>query len=176
MNNGIQVIYPKSKYKKLNDEVFLLIQREILQFMVIARNKQEDKFTYTLDISHDEYSYQDYLSFVFYVSSSTGGNHPSHSIYSICYDISSDSIITMEDLVKKDSDLLSKLSRESRKNLSNNPKIVDYSMMMEGTKEEVSNFSVFAFTPYGIMIFFPQYQVAPYSSGAFKTVFCYDKL
>ena len=65
MNNGIQVIYPKSKYKKLNDEVFLLIQREILQFMVIARNKQEDKFTHTLEISHDEYSYQDYLSFVF---------------------------------------------------------------------------------------------------------------
>ena len=176
MNNGIQVIYPKSKYKKLNDEVFLLIQREILQFMVIARNKQEDKFTYTLDISHDEYSYQDYLSIILYVSSYTGGAHPEHIVSCIVYDVSQDKIVHMSDLIEESPDLLELLSKESRRILAANSNIQNISMMMEGTKPTTSNFSHFVFAPTGIMIFFPEYQVAPYSSGAFKIVIPYTKI
>ena len=88
MNNGIQVIYPRTKYKNLNQAMCEVVQNHIIEFMNFAKEPIQENFTYTFDISHDEYTYQDYLSIVFYISSYTGGAHPSHQIYSIVYDIS----------------------------------------------------------------------------------------
>ena len=130
----------------------------------------------TLDISHDEYSYQDYLSVIFYVSFYTGGAHPEHRISSFVYDVSRDKIITIHDLVREKAHLLSILSTESRKILSKNPNIHDQELLFEGTSPEKSNFQTFVFTSRGIMIYFPEYQIAPYSSGAFKIVIPYDQL
>lgn len=174
MNNGIQIIYPRTKYGVVNEEIASFIQKQIQTFMSFAKEPIQENFTYTLDISHDEYSYQDYLSYVFYVSSYTGGAHPEHFIFSLVYDVSENKMITMRDLVLEKEDLLSILSFESRKTLSSNPKIVDSAMMMEGTAPILKNFSIFAFAPMGIMIFFPEYNVAPYSSGAFKVVIPYS--
>ncbi len=176
MNNGIQIIYPRTKYAVVNQEIFSLIQKQIYTFMNFAKEPIQENFTYTLDISHDEYSYQDYLSFVFYVSSYTGGAHPMHSIFSLVYDVSENKMITMADLVREKESLLSILSFESRKVLARNPNIVDSAMMMEGTAPLLKNFSIFAFAPTGIMIFFPEYNIAPYSSGAFKVVVPYSTI
>ncbi len=176
MNNGIQVIYPRTTYKVLNEAISQFIEKTILEFINIAKEPIQENFTYTLDISHDEYHYQDYLSIVFYVSSYTGGAHPNHSIFSLVYDISTDKIITMEDLVEEREELLSILSLESRKILSQNPKVVDSTMLMKGTLPSISNFSIFALGPGGIILFFPEYQVAPYSSGAFKVVVNYNTI
>ncbi len=176
MNNGIQVIYPRTKYKVLNQAVYEVVQNSIMEFMNFAKEPIQENFTYTLDISHDEYSYQDYLSIILYISSYTGGAHPSHQIYSIVYDISRDKIITMQDLLLEKENLLSILSEESRKILSNNPKITDSSLLLKGTSPDISNYQIFAFAPTGIMIYFPEYQIAPYSSGAFKIVIPYTKI
>ena len=176
MNNGIQVIYPRTKYKILNQSVYEIIFNNIMEFMNSAKEPIQENFTYTLDISHDEYSYQDYLSIILYVSSYTGGAHPNHKIYSIVYDISKEKIITMQDLVLEKENILFILSEESRKILSNNPKIVDSNLLLIGTNPDVSNFLTFAFVPSGIMVYFPEYQIAPYSSGAFKIVIPYTKI
>lgn len=174
MNNGIQVIYPRTKYSKLNQEIFLLIQKQILNFMNYAKEPIQENIIYTLDISHDEYSYGDYLSFVFYSSSYTGGAHPAHIISTIVYDVNHDKFVYMSDLIQEIPNLLEMLSKESRKRLANNSNIENLSMMLDGTKPIVSNFSHFVFVPTGIMLFFPEYQVAPYSSGAFKIVIPYS--
>lgn len=174
MNNGIQVIYPRTKYSVLNKEIYLFIQKQILNFMNVAKEAIQENIIYTLDISHDEYFYQDYLSFVFYSSSYTGGAHPEHMVSCFVYDISHDMLVYMSDLVQEIPNLLETLSKESRKKLVNNYKIQNLSMMLEGTKPIVSNFSHFVFAPTGIMIFFPEYQIAPYSSGAFKVVIPYS--
>ena len=176
MNNGIQIIYPRTEYATLNQEIFSVLEKEIFRFMNMAKEPIQENFTYTLDVSHDEYSYQNYLSVVLYVSSYTGGAHPSHSILSIVYDKNLDRIVTMEDLFLEREDLLSILSRESRRVLSKNLGVVDQNMMLEGTKPILSNFSIFVFAPTGIMVFFPEYQVAPYSSGAFKVVVPYREI
>lgn len=176
MNNGIQVIYPRTKYSVLNQEIFSLIKKHIDTFMNLAKEAIQEDIIYTLDISHDEYSYQEYLSFVFYISSYTGGAHPEHIVSCIVYDVSQDKIIHISDLIKEKSDLLTILSKESRKILANDSNIQNVSMMIDGTMPTISNFSHFVFVPTGIMIFFPEYQVAPYSSGAFKVVIPYSKI
>ena len=130
------------------------LEKTIHEFMNYAKEPIQENFTYTLDISHDEYSYQDYLSVIFYVSFYTGGAHPEHRISSFVYDVSRDKIITIHDLVREKAHLLSILSTESRKILSKNPNIHDQELLFEGT----------------------EYQIAPYSSGAFKIVIPYDQL
>ena len=176
MNNGIQVIYPRTKYSVLNQEIFLLIQKQICNFMNFAKEAIQENFIYTLDISHDEYSYKEYLSFVFYISSYTGGAHPEHIVLCVVYDTKQNKIIYLSDLVGEKSDILDILSKESRKILAANSSIQDLSIMLEGTKPIISNFSNFVFAPTGIMIFFPEYQVAPYSAGAFKVVVPYSSI
>lgn len=176
MNNGIQVIYPRTKYSVLNQEIFSLIKKQIDTFMNFAKEAIQENIIYTLDISHDEYSYKEYLSFVFYISSYTGGAHPEHIVSCIVYDVSQDKIVHMSDLIEGSPDLLELLSKESRRILAANSNIQNISMMMEGTKPTTSNFSHFVFVPTGIMIFFPEYQVAPYSSGAFKVVIPYTSI
>ena len=176
MNNGIQIIYPRTKYSVLNQEIFSLIKKQIDTFMNFAKEAIQENIIYTLDISHDEYSYQEYLSFVFYISSYTGGAHPEHIVSCIVYDVSQDKIVHMSDLIEESPDLLELLSKESRRILAANSNIQNISMMMEGTKPTTSNFSHFVFAPTGIMIFFPEYQVAPYSFGAFKVVIPYTSI
>lgn len=176
MNNGIRISYPRTEYLKANMAFMELVRTYSEEFMRYAKEPIQEKFTYTLDISHDEYSYKDYLSFVFYISMYTGGAHPNNIIETITYDSKEDRLITIDDLVRENGSILAILSEESRKMLAKNPNIADQAMMMEGTKPEKENFKLFAFTPTGLMIFFPQYQVAPYASGSFKVVVSYPAL
>lgn len=176
MNNGIRISYPRTEYLKLNLAFADIIKKSVDEFINYAKEAVQEKFTYTLDISHDEYAYKDYLSFVFYISMYTGGAHPNNKIVTVSYDKKEDRIITLDDLMKENSQLLFLLSEESRRILVTNPNIVDQAMLLEGTKPVKENFELFAFTPTGLMIFFPQYQIAPYSSGSFKVVISYPTL
>ncbi len=176
MNNGIRISYPRTKYDKVNLYLEGEIRKIILDFMKQASGPILENFIYTLDISYDDYSYQDFISFVFFVSTSTGGAHPDNRIFSVTYDIVRESIITLDYLQQKNPNLLSVLSEESRKILSRNVNITDPDMLIQGTMEESSNFSNFVFTSSGLKFYFPPYQVAPYSSGSFQVVIPYDKI
>lgn len=176
MNNGIQITYPRTKYLKLNQIIEEKIHKIISEYMGYAKEPIQDNITYTLNISHDEYSNNNYLSAVFYISIYTGGAHPDNRIITITYDIKNDKIITIEDLQEQYPNILQILSTESRKLLSENQKITDKNNLEEGTKPIPNNFLHFAFAPMGLLLFFPQYQIAPYSSGSFKILIPYQKL
>lgn len=49
-------------------------------------------------------------------------------------------------------------------------------MIEDGTKPINNNFKNFAFSEDGLIIFFEQYQVAPYSFGNFEVIIPYSKL
>ena len=49
-------------------------------------------------------------------------------------------------------------------------------MLLEGTSPKEENFKNFAFSKDGLILFFEQYQVAPYSEGSFRVVIPYDKI
>lgn len=176
MNNGIRVSYPRTKYLKVNEEIFNVISKNLLIFMDMAKNSVVDSAIYTIDISYDEYEYSNYLSFVFYISMYTGGAHSGNQIVTIVYDIKNDKLIFIDDLISKDKDILNKFSDFSRKKLLDNEKLVNKELLIEGTKPTKVNFSKFVFTKRGILLFFEPYQIAPYTEGSFRVLISYDRL
>lgn len=176
MNSGIRVNYPRTKYIKANQFIREKIEKIISNYLYITSISTDDKFVYSLDISYEDYSYNNIESFVFFVSTSTGGAHPNNTIFTVNYDSSLDKIITIEDLIKKNGNILNILSRNSYMILSKNKNIVDQNMLIDGLKPVVSNFSNIVFTPRGLKVYFPQYQLAPYAAGSFQVLINYQNI
>ena len=49
-------------------------------------------------------------------------------------------------------------------------------MILDGTLPKKENFSNFAFTDKGLLVFFNRYQIAPYSFGSFNITIPYSDL
>lgn len=178
----IKIYYPYTPYNTLNKEIGEKISTYIQQLKDAAiNNKVQLNQYYTIDILYDSYCYQNYISYVFYISIYTGGAHPNNTIWTITYDTNSDKIITIKDLIEKNKNILNILSMESKHQLKkekrflNQNDIID-SMLEEGTKPTNENFKNFAVSNNGLLIFFEQYQIAPYSFGQFEITIPYSKL
>lgn len=176
-NYKVQIYYPITEYKKLNT----IINKQITNYLKEFKDNVKSSTIpinqyYHLIILYEKYEYENYISFVFRIEDFTGGAHPNHRIKTIVYDTKNNKIITIDDLTNKNKDLLKVLSEFSRKELKYNKKITDSSILYEGTKEEKVNFTNFVFSKEGLIIFFPQYQVAPYSQGEFNVVIPYKYL
>lgn len=178
----INAYYPYTSYDKLNKKIENKINREIesLKKMAQENNVMPNQY-YTIDINYEHYAYKNYVSYVFYISTYTGGAHPNNIIWSIAYDIENGKIITIEDLIKENPNILKILSKESRTLLKQDKRFQDMDsvieeMMIEGTREESANFKTFAFSEEGLILFFEQYQVAPYSYGSFEVIIPYSKI
>lgn len=173
----IKVYYPDTKYLKLDNTIDKKIGEIVSEFKnELTLNQVIPNFVSDLIITYDKYSYKDYLSYVFFIEYFTGGAHPNHEIWTITYDTKSDKIITIDDLINNNSNLLTKLSEYTRNELLHNPGITDVQMLIDGTKPEKDNFSNFAFSDDGYLVFFQYYQVAPYSSGSFVVKVPYSEL
>lgn len=176
-NYELKIDVPTTSYVKLNDCINNKVNFYVSMFED-SFNTQSDEMSnfYSLIIYYKEYVYEDYLSYVFWVESFVGGAHPDHDIWTTVYDKNNDMIIDINYLVKLDEGILEKFSLFSRDSLVYNKKIVDTAMMMEGTLPRLENFSRFVFTKDGVLLYFPRYQVAPYSSGEFTVSIPYEKL
>ena len=180
MKNEIRMTYPRTEYFSLNQELTSYIGSKLTEFMEYSTVTIQPDFPYTLDTYYEKYSSGDYLSYVFFTSQYTGGAHPSNTIYTITYDKEKNKLITISDLIDKNKDLLSILSKESREILKKYPTFqTPYfieNMLLEGTEPKMDSFQNFAFGKDGLILFFEQYQVEPYSEGSFRVVIPYDKL
>lgn len=178
IKNEINISYPRTNYPILNREIGDKIKKLIDDFMDYAKEETTYNFTYTLDITYDEYGNENYLSYVFYTSTYTGGAHPDNQIFTINYDITKNKIVTIEDIIENESTLIY-LSDESRKILKKNEYFLknksSFEMLIEGTTPTKENFKNFAYTENGLIIYFEQYQVAPYAAGSFKVLIPYKK-
>ena len=180
MKNEIRITYPRTEYSILNQEIKKYVDSLLDEFMEYGKSTIQPNFTYTLDMYYEKYSYQFYLSYVFFTSVYTGGAHPNNTIHTITYNKEKNQIITISNLAKDNADLLKILSEESRAILKKYPSFqtsyFQKDMLMEGTEPRLENFRNFAFSKEGLIIFFEQYQVAPYSDGSFRVVIPYQKL
>ena len=173
----MKVYYPSTSYESLNHEIDQRIGRYISNFQSYLDNsKVQANQYYTLTILYDSYSYQNYLSYVFEIETDVGGAHPNHEIWTITYDTENNKIVTVDDLIGIYPKFLDIASKSSREELIHHPGIVDIQMLMDGTLPNKSNFSKFAFSDVGLLLFFGRYQIAPYSSGDFEVIIPYDKL
>ena len=173
----IKAYYPDIKYPLLDKVITDKINKYIDEFKdnVIDVPVKQNQY-YTFYLLYDMYSYQDFISYVFSIETYTGGAHPNHDIFTVTYDKSIDKIVTIADLVETNPNFLDTASNTAREELINNPGLVDINMLNSGTTAEVDNFSRFAFSSDGIVFFFTQYQIAPYSSGTFEITVPYSKI
>ena len=162
----ISAYIPISNYDLLNKEINYKINRKIKAFKYNIKNIDvQQSLCYTLNIKFDFYSYQNYLSYVFFIEDYTGGAHEENN-----------KIIDIKNLREINPKVLEILSCKSRQILITNSKIVDINMLMEGTRPKEENFNNFAFSNHGLILFFNYYQVAPYSSGSFEIEVSYDDI
>ena len=127
-------------------------------------------------ILYEKYEYSNYLSFIFRIEDFTGGAHPNHRIKTIVYNKETNELENIDNLIKKNKNFLNTISTISRDELKTNSRITNLSMLYEGTKPTQENFSNFVYSKYGLIFFFAQYQVAPYSQGEFNVTIPYSKL
>lgn len=180
----ISVYYPLTKYKIVNSKIDEIIKSytEILKGSIDDNAKnivKESGYKYFLDIRFNTYNYLNYVTYVLHISTFTGGAHPNSYYYTITYDKDKMQIVTLESLVKNNNSLLANLSEYTYNNLINNQKIKDIGgldMVKDGTQPTIQNFENFALTSDGMLIFFENYQVAPYVAGEFAVNVPYDKL
>lgn len=179
----IKVYYPFTGYEKLNKAIKSKIDNNVNTFKEEALDHVAQKNQYyTLDITYDTYTYNEYISYVFHISTYLGGAHPGTIIWSVTYNKDTNQIIDINSLKKDNENILNIISKESENSLMNdkrldakNNKVVE-EMVLEGTRPTRDNFKNFAFSGEGLIVFFEQYQVAPYSYGEFHIVIPYNKL
>lgn len=173
----ILVYVPNTEYPLLNDVINKKINSYINQFkkdssLVVEELNQY----YTLIILYDVYEYKDYISYVFRIEYYIGGAHPSHEIWTVSYDKKEENIVDISSLEKMNPSIFNIFSSISREELLHNKRIPDSKWLMEGTIPVKDNFSNFAFSDNGLLLFFPRYQIAPYSAGEFIVRIPYDKI
>lgn len=177
----IKIYFPITNYTKLDKEINKEINKYITDFTSNINNySYQNDIYYTLYINYDRYDYQNYISVAFYIESFLGGAHPNHIIKTIVFDKNRNKIITIDDLIKQNKNILDKLSNISRKELNKNGKYnsskYSYDLFIEGTKPIKNNFNNFTFTNNGLKIYFNYYQIAPYYFGEASIVIPYNDL
>ncbi len=180
MKNEIEITYPRTEYSVLNQEIKKYIDSILTDFLAYGEAPIQPNFPYSLESKYTKYTYESYISYVFFTSMATGGAHPNNTIHTITYDKTKNQIVDIDQLVTDDPMILETLSKESRQRLKMKPIFQDsyanQDMLLAGTEATKENFRNFAFSKEGLILFFEQYQVAPYSFGKFQVVISYDKI
>lgn len=173
----INISYPVTKYLDINKKIYNIINDIRNEFVKVSKRNIIMNVYFTLYIKYEEYSYDDITSYIFSVSSFTGGAHPNNYLRSIRF--LKDKLITIDTLLSYDKNMLRKMCTYSRSQFLSRDDFKDkeiIQMMIEGTSEKTENYSNFAITNNGILVFFDYYQVAPYYYGVQKVLIPYNKL
>lgn len=174
---NIDIYYPQTNYDVLNIKIKGCIQKIVEDFKNII-SEESDK-TYILEISFDDYEYENYISFAFNVFRQTGGAHPMNTTFTINYDIKNDVIIDITELTKLYENVLDTFYTISYDTLKENEKILKYGneeMLKNGLEKKIINYQNFVFDKNHIILFFNPYDVAPYVAGEFIVRIPYDQL
>jgi len=115
-------------------------------------------FTYSVECT--VYKDESYISVLVETYTFIGGAHGSTELSSYTYDVRDGTYPTVEQLTGKTDEELSTYCRENLKQT-----LGDYLWVDQGTQPESKTFSVFTCRNGEIIIYFGQYEVAPYSEG-----------
>ena len=117
----------------------------------------------------------DVVCVVMFSGEYTGGAHPNPSLETFVYSLSKAKLYSLKDMFKSDSKYLEKISQFCSKEITAR-KISDEKWIKEGTQPKEENYQFFYLNKKGLVIIFPQYQVAPYSEGNQEVTIPYDDL
>jgi hypothetical protein len=105
-----------------------------------------------------------------------GGAHPGTFYVALNYDASTGKTLALQDLFKPGTNYLDLLSSLSIAELQTRTDMLFDDFDTNGATPLEENYRVWAFTPQGLLVVFPEYQVAPYAAGAQTVLIPYDAL
>ena len=103
-----------------------------------------------------------------------GAAHPYHVTSAYNYDLETGQVITFERLFIPGSDPLTPISEYCKKELSKRD--INFDMFAAGADPTAENYSVWNISADGLVIFFNEYQVAPYAAGPQTVVVPFSEL
>lgn len=173
----IKIYYPITKYRILNEKINETVTQYIDSFKnkIKTPNEKLNQY-YTLNIQYEYYSYEKKISYVFYINEYSGGPHQNTLISTISFDKEQNKMIDIDNLIEKNSIIIKQISNYCREKLLKNPNVDDMEKLMYATDEQKENFSQFAFTKDGLLIFFEPYEISSYSKGTFSVKIPYYKI
>ncbi len=180
-NYKINIYYPKTKYKLLNKEIDENITKMYEEFKsnVINLELEQPYIEITYDIKEVSINDSSIISVVFNIKSLINKTHPNDDFYTINYNITKNKIVTIDDLILKNKNIIDIFSSKSYEALKNNEKIKDY-VSDDSLRNSLNNnkitYSIFAFDKQGIVIYFNTYNLAPFAAGNFSVLIPYLEL
>lgn len=175
--NSIKIFYPSTSYEKLNKKIRKNIDAQLLEFKNITLS--DYKTNYYLIINYKEYKYKNIISYIFFSESYIGGAHPIHLLWTINYDTNMNDFITIENLTKKNKNILNDLSEYSYDFISKKKEFKRENileMLKDGTRPLESNFKNILFSRDGLILYFERYQIAPYYYGDYNILIPYSDI
>ena len=174
----IKAYIPETHIKELNLKIEKTYNDIIQKF---EKNVQDlkllDNRKFSLNINFTEYTYNEYISFLITYSCDFGGAHPDIDIVTVNYNKKDKEIIDINKMIEKNKDILNIFSNVSYKSLKDKiEEKEDSNMLKQGTRPIKENFTNFVFSKDGIILFFPNYSVAPYYLGNFEVKIPYSKI
>ncbi len=172
-NYSIEIYYPKTPYENVNQKIMDSI--DIYKIRFLNSNFESDKKW--LNISFEPYEYNGYISYKFMVKSNVGITHESEEIFTLVH--KNEKVITLEELEKRNANIIEILCKECISLLENNDKVKEFANDNWNNsicKENKEAFSNFVLKPSGMCVIFNPYVVAPYSAGVIEIEIKYDKL
>jgi len=118
----------------------------------------------------------DLLSILFEDFAYLGGAHPGTFYVAINYDTTTGKILSLADLFKPGTDYLGLISSLSIADLQTREGLSSEDFATGGAAPLAENYRVWAVTPQGLLIVFPEYQVGPYAAGAQTVLIPYAAL
>lgn len=109
-----------------------------------------------------------------YEGSQAGRAHPYHKYSVLNFDLTNGKVLELADLFKPKANFLKFMASYASEKLT--AKLEDKWMITEGTKPIAKNFKHWNLESDGILITFPEYQVAPYVYGAQEISIPYEKM
>jgi hypothetical protein len=178
----IKIVYPKidsetqddniddfnSVVKDLTDELAADYKKQVADLKDVQASMSKSELHNNLTIDFDSSTVNANEAPIISVRFSAQGYvagmvHPFHTYRVVNYDLDGGEQLELSDLFKADSNYLEVLSEYSRHVLSR--KLADKKMVLEGTEPKPENFKNWNIKPYGLMLTFDEYQVAPYVNG-----------
>ncbi len=187
-NYNLKIRYPRTGEEEIDRAIEEFVQSNADEFKTKVNEFFEGpeppggfpEWQYELGMDYNVFSpSKDLVSFKFNGYMYTGGAHGIEILHTKTFSFDSGREYQLEDIFQEESDYLQKLSASSREKLKSNEKLgefYDEQMVNPGTTPEKDNFRNFVLAKEGIIFFFGEYQVAPYSAGEQNVKFSYEEL
>lgn len=175
----IKAYIPETHIKELNSKIEETYNDIISKFEKNVQDLKllEDNRKFSLNINFTEYTYNNYISFLITYSCDYGGAHPDIDVVTVNYNKKDKEFVDINKLIEKNKEILSVFSNISYESLKDKiEEKEDSNMLKQGTSPKIDNFTKFVFSKDGIILFFPNYSVAPYYLGNFEIKIPYSKI